>query len=114
MTQPEIKISLDGNKWCALICADLHDGQAFFGDTPYEALEMALESLPDYQEACAGQSATIRFFEFEPDALDIRLGFYPALTKETKPSVVTKAVQVVMKALQEGRGDVEPSRIIVP
>lgn len=34
----EIRISQDGNQWCALHGANLHVGQACFGDTPHDAL----------------------------------------------------------------------------
>lgn len=36
---PELKIFLDGNKWCALYGENLMEGTAGFGDTPIEALE---------------------------------------------------------------------------
>jgi hypothetical protein len=75
------------------------------GDSPYEALELALESQEDYKAACQKQSATIRFFEFEEGALDVRFIFHPALTPETKPSVATKAISVCMEALRANAGD---------
>jgi hypothetical protein len=37
MWQP--KIYLDGNKWCALLGANLQDGVAGFGDSPEEAMK---------------------------------------------------------------------------
>jgi hypothetical protein len=33
-----LKLSLDGNQWCALFGADLQGGVAGFGDTPTEAV----------------------------------------------------------------------------
>ena len=34
----EIKISLDGDKWCALVGENLQEGVAGFGDTPTAAI----------------------------------------------------------------------------
>jgi hypothetical protein len=32
------RISLDGNQWCCLYGADLHEGIAGFGNTPHDAI----------------------------------------------------------------------------
>jgi len=41
----EIKISLDGDKWCALVGEDLQEGIAGFGDTPIDAIRALCDEL---------------------------------------------------------------------
>lgn len=55
-----IKLSLDGNKWCALIGWDLQEGVAGFGDTPEEAIadladelqRLAVKLKPSLRSVC--------------------------------------------------------------
>lgn len=41
----EVRICLDGDKWCAMIGKDLQEGLAGFGDTPLDALYELLNEL---------------------------------------------------------------------
>ena len=41
----EVKITQDGNKWCALSGKDLQEGTAGFGDTPFDALRELINNL---------------------------------------------------------------------
>ncbi len=44
----EIRLSLDGDKYCALIGDDLQSGWAGFGDTPIEALQELLKEISGF------------------------------------------------------------------
>lgn len=41
----EIKISLDGNQWCALVGQNLQEGIAGFADTPLCAIRQLCDEL---------------------------------------------------------------------
>lgn len=43
-----IKLSLDGDQWCALYGESLVEGQAGFGNTPIEAIQELLEEIQIY------------------------------------------------------------------
>ena len=47
----QVEVSLDGNKWCALIGGDLQEGVAGFGDTPMLALCALCQELNAYELA---------------------------------------------------------------
>ena len=40
-----IEVTLDGNKWCALLGENLQEGLAGFGDTPSEALRSLADEV---------------------------------------------------------------------
>ncbi len=41
----EIKISLDGDKWCALVGDNLQDGVGGFADSPVDAIRALCDEL---------------------------------------------------------------------
>ena len=40
-----LRLSLDGNQWCALIGEDLQEGIAGFGDTRYDAIRALADEM---------------------------------------------------------------------
>ncbi len=55
----EIRISLDGNKWCALCGPNLQEGLSGFGDTPEEALMDLIGQTDDRFAATTASHETI-------------------------------------------------------
>jgi len=42
-----IKLTLDGDAWCALLGEDLQEGLAGFGDTPSDALKELVAAIEE-------------------------------------------------------------------